>query len=227
MRILFLIIWIIGITPAATAQSPHVCPGPIAFIGNGLHNPALLRIYAEAYQAVGCVLNFDYLPARRGVFAFNNGDVDGEGLRVAATETKYTRDFIKVEPALFTIENIMWGEAEAQDSDIDNIGYLLGVIWQERYVQETNQTFTRFYEIDEMIEAYNKQFISAFLGSSFSMKNAFEENHFQKPPARLLILQEQNVYHYLSTDFADFAAAFSAHLIKHKPFAPFDQIKTQ
>ncbi len=196
----------------AVAAEPLRCPQKIAFIDN---DAALLRQARDLkalYARIGCPdVAFVGLPGRRGVVAFNSGEVQGELMRLAGVELEYTRPFLRVAPPLVTMTGRLWARDPEQAAS-GPVGFVLGVIWQERQVpvQGGGQGYPSQVEL---LQAYNGGLIDRFLAEDTVVAAAVREGRLSaRPAAAGQPLVTAGLHHYLGVEFAAVATAVTAEL---------------
>lgn len=196
----------------ATAAEPLLCPQKIAFID---HDAALRRQAGDMkalYTRIGCPdVAFVGLPGRRGVVAFNTGEVQGELMRLQGVEPEYTRPFLRVARPIVKMTGRLWARSEAQTAS-GPLGFVLGVVWQERQVQ--GEGGGRGYPSQlEMLQAFSGGLIDRFLAEDTVVAAAMREGRLAARPAHAgQPLVSTGLHHYLGVEFAHAAAAVTAEL---------------
>lgn len=187
------------------------CPQKIAFIDND----AALRRQADdlkaLYARIGCPdVAFVGLPGRRGVVAFNAGEVQGELMRLPGIEAEYSRPFLRVSPPLVQMTGRLWARSAAQAS-AGPVGFVLGVVWQEQQAQSgpalgyTGQA--------AMLQAFSGGLIDRFLAEDTVVAAAVRDGRLPARPAHAgQPLVSAGLHHYLGVEFAEIAAAVTAEL---------------
>jgi hypothetical protein len=209
----FLLASLIAISlPAIPGSAWAACPQKIAFIGND----AALRRQADdmkaLYARIGCPdVAFVGLPGRRGVVAFNTGEVQGELMRLQGVELEYVRPFLRIAPPLVTMTGRLWARS-ADQADAGPVGFVLGVVWQERQVPV--QGGGRGYPSQvELLQAYSTGLIDRFLAEDTVVAAALREGRLPARPAHAgQPLVTAGLYHYLGVEFSAAAAAVTAEL---------------
>ncbi|QDO97429.1 hypothetical protein FNB15_09195 [Ferrovibrio terrae] len=197
----------------AHAAEPLLCPQKIAFIGND----AALRRQADdmkaLYARIGCPdVAFVGLPGRRGVVAFNTGEVQGELMRLQGVEPEYTRPFLRVARPIVKMTGRLWARSEAQAAS-GPLGFILGVVWQERQVQQSLGRSTGYPSQVEMLQAFSAGLIDRFLAEDAVVVAAMHEGRLAARPAHAgQPLVSAGLHHYLGIEFAAVAAAVTAEL---------------
>lgn len=200
------------VSSPAVAAEPLRCPQKIAFIDN---DAALLRQARDLkalYARIGCPdVAFVGLPGRRGVVAFNSGEVQGELMRLAGVELEYTRPFLRVTPPLVTMTGRLWARGPEQAAS-GPVGFILGVVWQERQVpvQGGGQGYPSQVEL---LQAYSSGLIDRFLAEDTVVAAALREGRLSARPASAgQPLVTADLHHYLGVEFAAAATAVTAEL---------------
>lgn len=195
----------------AGAAEPLRCPQKIAFID---HDTAVRR-QAEDMQAlyarIGCPdVAFVGLPGRRGVVAFNAGEVQGELMRLPSVEADYNRAFFRVSPPLVKMTGRLWARSAAQAAS-GPVGFVLGVVWQEQQVQSPGGL--GYPNQAEMLQAFSAGLIDRFLAEDAVVAAAVREGRLAAPPGHAgQPLVSAGLHHYLGIEFAATAAAITAEL---------------
>ncbi|MBS4046082.1 MAG: hypothetical protein KG075_07060 [Alphaproteobacteria bacterium] len=211
MRFLLLAVLLMVASPALAAE-PLRCPQKIAFIDND----AALRRQANTMQAlyarIGCPdVAFVGLPGRRGVVAFNSGEVQGELMRLAGVELEYTRPFLRVAPPLVTMTGRLWARNPEQAA-AGPVGFVLGVVWQERQAPVQGGGYGYPSQI-ELLQAYAGGLIDRFLAEDTVVAAALREGRLPTRPTHAgPPLVTAGLHHYLGAEFAAVATAITAEL---------------
>lgn len=191
---------ILGLLPGMTSASEPECPSTIAAIDKDHLNQSAKKILRSLYKNLGCDVDFFDLPARRGISHFNQGIVDGEVYRLRQAESHYDRDFVRSKKPLFVISNSLWLNPHLKNNERLQIGYILGVVWQENYLRHV--TGRAFANSMQMYEAYNKRQIKGFLAADFGVHARIKANKLSPVPEIGEILLKAPLYHYLGKEFA-------------------------
>jgi hypothetical protein len=201
----------LGFRPAAA--EPLSCPQRLAYVDN---DPAVRRD-AEAmkvvYARIGCPdVVFVGLPGRRGVVAFNNGEVQGEFMRLASVEGEYTRPFLRVPAPIPGVVGRRWARHAAAAGG-GGFGYVLGVIWQEQYAAAHGGT--GYHSLADLLRAYSAGLIDSFLAEDPAVVVAVREGRLPARPAEAgPTLVSAPLFHYLATEYAAAAAAVAVEVQK-------------
>ncbi|WP_341911175.1 hypothetical protein [Ferrovibrio terrae] len=195
----------------AAMAEPLRCPQRIAFVDS---DPATRRQAEEMkliYARIGCPdVAFVGLPGRRGVVAFNTGEVQGELMRVPAVEPEYTRAFVRVRSPIVHVVGRLWGR-DAPPNGNDAFGFVLGVIWQERYGHAHGGT--GYHGQTELMRAYATGLIDHFLAEDPAVAAAVKDGRLPARPAHAgPPLVSTALHHYLGVEFAAAAAAVANEL---------------
>lgn len=195
---------------AAMAQ-PMRCPQRIAFVD---HDPATRRQSEEmkmVYARIGCPdVAFIGLPGRRGVVAFNTGEVQGELMRLPAVEPEYTRAFVRVRSPVVHVVGRLWAR-DAAPAGSTAFGFVLGVIWQEQYGHAHGGT--GYHSQAELMRAYAIGLIDRFLAEDPAVAAAVKDGRLPARPAHAgPPLVSTVLHHYLGVEFAAAAAAVATEL---------------
>lgn len=202
----------LAISGPANAATPLPCPQKIAFIAND----AALRRQADdmkmLYARIGCPdVVFVGLPGRRGVVAFNAGEVQGELMRLQGVEPEYTRPFLRVSPPIVKMTGRLWARSAAQAAS-GPLGFILGVVWQERQVPVQGGGLGYPSQI-EMLQAFHVGLIDRFLAEDAVVAAAMRDGRLAARPTHAgQPLVSAGLHHYLGIEFAAVAAAVTAEL---------------
>jgi hypothetical protein len=208
----FLLAGLLMLPGLAHAAQPLQCPQKIAFIAND----AALRRQADdmkaLYARIGCPdVAFVGLPGRRGVVAFNTGEVQGELMRLQGVEPEYTRPFLRVSRPIVNMTGRLWARSPDQ-ADVGPLGFILGVVWQERQVPVQGGGLGYPSQI-EMLQAFSVGLIDRFLAEDTVVNAALREGRLAARPAHAgQPLVSTGLHHYLGIEFAAVAAAVTAEL---------------
>lgn len=208
----FLLAGLLMLPAMATAAQPLQCPQKIAFIAND----AALRRQADdmkaLYARIGCPdVAFVGLPGRRGVVAFNTGEVQGELMRLQGVEPEYTRPFLRVAHPIVNMTGRLWARSPDQ-ADAGPLGFVLGVVWQERQVPVQGGGLG-YPSQAEMLQAFSGGLIDRFLAEDTVVNAALREGRLAARPAHAgQPLVSAGLHHYLGIEFATIAAAVTAEL---------------
>jgi len=211
VRFLLVAVLLMVASPVLAAE-PLRCPQKIAFIDN---DAALLRQARDLkalYARIGCPdVAFVGLPGRRGVVAFNSGEMQGELMRLPGVELEYTRPFLRLSPPLVTMTGRLWARSPEQAAT-GPVGFILGVVWQERQVpaQGGGQGYPSQVEL---LQAYGAGLIDRFLAEDTVVAAALREGRLPTRPAHAgPPLVTAGLHHYLGAEFAAVATAVTAEL---------------
>lgn len=213
-----LFISLLSISSVAFAEEKkNDCPRRVASIGESVLADTGERILQGVYKALGCDVFVEALPGRRALAAFNNSSVDGELYRLRIAESKYTRSFVRSETPIFTISNSLWAHPNKDLATQLPIGYVRGILWQEKYMDESRGKI--FNSVEEVFLAFDNGEIGAFLSADFSVASYQSEKGFQIIPVRSEKINIVSLYHYLGAEFAPFMKRFSKFISVHSSFS--------
>lgn len=209
----FLLAGLLMLSGLAHAAEPLLCPQKVAFIDN---DAALRRQAGDMkalYARIGCPdVAFVGLPGRRGVVAFNAGEVQGELMRLQGVEPEYTRPFLRVSRPLVQMTGRLWARSTDQ-ADADPLGFVLGVVWQEREAAQTPGGGRGYPSQVEMLQAFSGGLIDRFLAEDTVVVAAIREGRLPARPAHAgQPLVSAGLHHYLGIEFARAAAAVTVEL---------------
>ena len=85
-RVYFVAALLMSVLGAALAETPTIT---VSTNNTPLDRKALQEISNEAFRRIGVDFKLVSLPSERSLIAANNGDVDGEGLRIAGLNSQY------------------------------------------------------------------------------------------------------------------------------------------
>lgn len=191
------------------------CPKNIAAAENDALNLAAAKILKSLYSEMGCEVVFIELPPRRGINHFNNGLVDGELFRLRQAEVHYKRAFVRSDLPLFLLSNSLWLHPDLKANERFPIGYFLGVVWQENYMN--NVEGKSFIDSEQIFRAYNDGHLRGFLSADFSVEAEVRNNRLLPPPEKGEALLEAPLFHYLGEEFAPIMKRLSQKL-NDRPF---------
>ncbi len=198
-------------------EKRHDCPKKIASIGESVLADTGERILKEVYQALGCEVVVEALPGRRALAAFNNSSVDGELYRLRIAESKYKRTFVRSETPIFTINNSLWVHPNKDLASRLPIGYVRGILWQEKYMDGRRGKI--FNSVEDVFLAFDHGEVGAFLSTDFSVSSYQNQKGFQIIPARSEKINTASLYHYLGAEFSPFMERFSNFIATHSSFS--------
>lgn len=204
----------------AFSQQSSDCPKRIGIMGDDRLASETAEKMAEVYQNLGCPIEIVSLPGRRGFSAFNNGTIDGELYRLPVGAKNYTRSYVQSEAPLFEITNSLWVKPGSKRHSDGPIGYVIGVAWQEAYLESNNLPKSGHRDIGDMIGHYNAGTFDRFLAEDTNIVAAIRDGEFgaENIPVQLEVLNAGPLYHYLATEFAPFMTRFSEYVNAHQPF---------
>ncbi|WP_341895533.1 hypothetical protein [Ferrovibrio terrae] len=212
-RVWSLVVLVAALQAAACVAmaQPMRCPQRIAFVDN---DPATRRQADEMkaiYARIGCPgVAFVGLPGRRGVVAFNSGEVQGELMRLPGVEPEYTRAFVRVRSPVVHVVGRLWARDEAQAAS-GAFGFVLGVIWQEQYGHAHGGT--GYHGQTELMRAYATGLIDRFLAEDPAVAAAVKDGRLPARPAHAgPPLVSTSLHHYLGVEYAAAAAAVATEL---------------
>jgi len=155
-------------SPTLGMEEPK-CPQRVAAFDGTIIPVEVIAVFKKMYSDLDCEPTYVPLPGRRGIIQFNHGKVDGEIFRTEKIEPLYTREFVKSAIPVFTISNSLWRNPSAKQSKKKKIGYVLGIVWQEKF--KTVGVKKSYHNAEKMYEAYNSGLLTEFLSSNYSLTN--------------------------------------------------------
>ncbi len=207
-----------GLLPLhSSAQEPEDCPKTIANISQEPITAATLNTFQQIYVDLGCLTKFVTLPGRRSILHFNKGLVDGEFFRLKLVEKAYQREFVRSSPPLFTLYNSLWLHPDPSISEKYPHGYVIGIVWQERYMKNRNGIL--FHSVEKMYETYRNGRLGGFLGTHHSVKAQIASGRLPIAPILGKVIMAEPLYHYLGSEYAPFMQRFSALIKEKDPFS--------
>jgi len=218
--ILLAAFYIASFSNTSLSQEASDCPKSIAVIAN---NPITLDaglVIKDIYKKLGCTLELKYFPGRRGIIQFNHKMVDGEVFRLKRAEPLYERGFVSSATPIFSITNSLWMHPNPENIRTKNIGYILGIVWQEQY--QPSAPKKAYHGIEKIFEAYNASLLTGFLSTNYNIIKMNKAGLFTPPPALGKTVNTAPVYHYLGKEFTPFMKRFSKYIEENSPFADFD-----
>lgn len=193
------------------------CPNKIAVIADARAYADIVHVFKGVFRKLNCKTTFVSVPAKRGVYLFNRGEVDGELMRLPVIEGKYKVPFIRSVP-YFRFNLALWG---AKFTEVTSLGYLRGLAWHEKFVQkfrEQGMSIHVFNSNEKMYRAFLRGRINGFLSAERMMRLFFEERLLVGQVALKETLLAPKVSMYLKPDFKEFVADLNDYLLQHKPF---------
>ena len=206
--------------PPAQAAGAY-CPAKIA----ALDGVALAERSAAAmqllYEKLGCPVEIEPVPGRRGVAHFNSGAVDGELYRLAIIEPAYTVPFVRSTVPLMVMEKALWSAPGAKGDETALYGYVFGIKWHEDFVGHARERTRRFRKYDtetDMFTAYQAGEIKGFLSIKQTVDQLLWVGRITAAPEKVLTVARKPLYHYLNAKYRPFMEALSAALARDNPF---------
>lgn len=217
--ILLLLLAATRFNPAEAEQNDH-CPKRLGMVSNNMMATTTAKVVTDIYQKLGCPVEMVILPARRGFAAFNEGEIDGELFRAPIGSTHYTRAHVRSEQPMFETSQSLWAAPGTELQADLPVGYLIGIAWQEYYLDRTGLPKSGHLHIADMISHYNNGTITRFLAEDSNTKSAIEHGDFpaDRIPVQVETVAIDPLYHFLGAEFADFMARFSEYVKTHHPF---------
>jgi hypothetical protein len=206
-----LIAGLLTVPIAAVAQEAARCPERIAYVDSDAAVQRDAGAMKTIYARVGCPdVRFVGLPGRRGVVAFNAGEVQGELMRLPAVEIEYSRPFLRLPVPVLQVSGRLWARDAAAASG-GPAGFVLGVVWQEQYAQSHGGT--GYAGQTELLRAYGNGLIDRFLAEDAAVAAAVRDGRLtERPVPDGQPLVTADLHHYLGGEFAAVAAAVTAEL---------------
>jgi len=208
---------------AISASSEQYCPGSVASIeGSSLSMDVAIKL-KQVYAKLGCSLKTKSLPGRRGVVYFNKSLVDGEITRFKMIEKQYEKAFVRSSVPILHITTAKWSNPSPEISKVRPIGYLLGVAWQERYVEKSKNNsqvkFLIFHTDEEIVRIYNNGALGGFLATTYTMNKLIKNDSFLSSPVLSETLTTVPAFHYLQAKYSKFMADFSEIIRRQDPLS--------
>ncbi|NVJ92388.1 MAG: hypothetical protein HWE34_12060 [Methylocystaceae bacterium] len=204
----------------STGAQAKYCPEKIAVISGDPFVMGVEGILQSIYRALGCKIEFVSLPAKRGILYFNNRSVDGEIYRLSLVENAYNIPFVRSSVALLHLKNALWENPDREIAQKRPMGYVRGIKWHDEYAASFKEqgNMISFGSEENMFQAYERGSIGSFLTEKQSVDLLQAQSFFKTSPKMVKVISDLPLYHYLNADYADFMKAFSAYLVKNKPF---------
>lgn len=204
----------------ALSQQNNDCPKRLGVFGDDRLASETAEIMAEVYQNLGCPIEMISLPGRRGFRAFNNGTIDGELYRLPVGAKNYIRSYVQSETPLFEITNSLWVKPDSKHHSDGPIGYIIGVAWQEAYLETNNLPGNGHHDVSDMIWHYNAGIFNRFLAEDTNIIAAIRDGDFgtENVPIQLEVLEVGPLYHFLGAEFSAFMARLSEYVKTYHPF---------
>jgi len=114
------------------------------------------------------------------------------------------------------IKNSLWQNPALDAKRFQAIGYLHGVLWQEKYVE--SKQHLAFQQASKMYKSFENKKIKYVLSSDYSLHLMRREGELSFIPVKQETIMTKKVYHYVHKDYAAFMKAFSNYIQKHEPF---------
>ena len=210
----FCLAFFISLHSVADESAP--CPETLAIIQDDPLVEATLQSFKAVYLQLGCNTKFRKFPGLRGILYFNKKLVDGEFFRLSLVEVEYSRPFVRSATPLFYISNSLWLHPDLKVRERLPLGYALGVLWQEQYME--NRAGIAFYSTFEVYDAYQKGLISGFFDSSNSANSQFDNADIQPAPILGELISKLPLFHYLGVEHKEFMEKVSELLKKENPY---------
>lgn len=206
--LLIVIAALLPIQLSLAEELPYECPLAVSVISGNGPSQELAEQVIPIYRELGCNTRFFYKPGQRNLVEFNQGDSDGELLRIRKAESGYTRSFVRSLRPIRVLYRGLWVHPEQHRVAGLPVGFQLGVIWQKRYAENINNSL-RFYDGKTMLQAYSKEQLRGFL-MAYKSEQQLLSNPLLKPfPILEVELPPLEVYHYLGAEFEPFMKRFS------------------
>lgn len=210
------LLFVVAVAPLAVAGESLRCPQRLALLDDNAIGADQVERLKWLYARIGCPpATVIALPGRRGLASFNNGDVDGEVIRLAIVEAEYTRPFVRVRVPMARIEGRFWARMESYSGDLaaGRAGYILGLTWHEE--ARARYGGVGYHTQTDLLQAYRSGLINGFLMSNISMAQALQDGRLPARPAYAgPPIMTAALYHYLAADFAAAAEALTAVMEK-------------
>lgn len=216
-----MLLFLLGFTSSVAsvqADQSLSCPKKLATIATNVLSIEASKAITNMYKKLGCPVEMEALPGRRGIRHFNEKRVDGELLRIEKVELSYEREYIRSSVSLMTVSSSLWLHPDSGHQDKYPIGYVVGIVWHERAI--TSYKGIAFNDEAKMYEAYRKGRLGGFLSSDITL-NIWLKSHDLSPtpdPVEAEVLLVSPLYHYLGAEFAPFMQRFSALVVSADPF---------
>ncbi len=216
-----ILLFLLGLMPSVSAQDR--CPQKLSMPDLAPVQVEFTTLLLASYQALGCTPEIIPFPGRRGIYAYNHGQVDGETFRLPLVERHYGRPFVRSRVPLFYFTTGICSRPDHRYTDRAALGYVRGVVWHEQHVGEPAfriEEHGRVFASQEAVfRAYNNGLIDHFLCETLVLRAAIAKGRFAEPPALEVTLARDPAYHYLNQSFAPFMRRLSDYLQQHDPFA--------
>ncbi len=217
-----LLIWTVP-SLAISAEAKQYCPGKVATIEGSNLSLDVATILKQVYAKLGCTLETESLPGRRGVTHFNKSLVEGEITRFRMIEKQYEKPFVRSSVRILNITTVKWSHPSPEISKARPMGYLLGVAWQERYVanssKESQAKSVNFKSDEEIVAAYNRGTLGSFLATKYTMNTLLKKDSFLLKPVLSETVSSIPAFHYLDAKYTKFMADFSEIIEQQDPLS--------
>jgi hypothetical protein len=189
-------------TPTLAATT---CPKTIAIISNDIVSDKVTKRLSRLYSSLGCHTEFQPFPGKRGITLFNKGVVDGELIRVHNIGNNYSRPFVRSALPVYSVNMALWTHPDQDRLKGFPIGYVHGIVWQERYAAKRNfKGLQKYYSRDQMFKAYNMGRLSGIVENDETI------SELKPTPQQAALINSLKLYHYLGSEYAEFMKKLSA-----------------
>jgi len=214
----------------ALAASPAFANCAITVSSN--NTPAdkkvLSAVSEAAFERLGCTFKLLQLPSERSLKSANDGDVDGEGLRIAGLSAKYpnlvqiAEPFTRISFSAFATDPTI--EISGWDSLKDlKVAYITG--WKMFEANASGaRTVNRVDSAEQMFNMLNKGRIDVLLYTQADGLAYVAEHGLSNIVALKPALKEVDLYLYLHTTHVDLAADMAAVIKDMKVDGSYDKI---
>lgn len=209
---------LVGGAPASVSADDY-CPGPIAIVEDLDLNARVLTLVKGIYRELGCELTTAAFPGRRGVVAFNAGDVSGELFRLPLIEGSYETGFVRSQQPVLEPRQAIWIEPSGSLDADSRIGYVIGRWWQEEFAQANagRHQFVEYTSAADLWSDYERHALDGFLATPALVTTLVEAGKLTEPPAMAQLITSAPMYHYLDAAHAPFMTDFSRVLKEQVP----------
>jgi len=218
-------LWLTGIVGlfagclATIASASAYCPGPVAIVEDLGLNAHVLPLVRKVYRKLDCELTTSPFPGRRGVVAFNAGDVSGELFRLRLIENSYEIEFVRSQWPVLHPKQAIWVHASKALGEESKIGFVIGRWWQENYARShaTQHRFVEYGNSSDLWSDFERHALDGFLATPALVETLVGNGKLSERPSMARMLKSAPMFHYLSADYADFMADFSKALKDETP----------
>ena len=154
-----------------------------------------------AYKNIGIEALFLTLPGKRSLMYANNGEVDGEMLRVEGLEAEYP-NLLRVPVALCAVDSTVVSNVELNATSFSDlkgidIGITRGFVDQERLAEKFGLNTTRVVRNEDLVHMLLKGRVTAIFTTELEAKEIIKTNEDHNLYKQSALKRNMYLYHYL------------------------------